>query len=109
MGEFNPVFEKAGMKRIGQYKLDAKRQAALDALRAMDVDPNSREFPFQVSRRRRVRDIVSAVVRDWYCGSTGGGEVRVDRQSPETLAQTFRGLIGSRPVYYLWQKEKDAA
>jgi len=109
MGEFNPVFEKAGMKRIGQYKLDTKRQAALDALRAMDVNPNSREFPLQVSRRRRVRDIVSAVVRDWYCGATAGGEVRVDRQSPETLAQTFRGLIGSRPVYYLWQKEKDAA
>ncbi len=108
MGEFNPVFEKAGMARIGQCKISRNRSVALEALRAMDIDPNSREFPMQVCRRRRVREIVTRVVHDWYCATTAGGESRVEHQSPHTLAQTFRGLIGSRPVYYLWKKEKAA-
>jgi len=106
MGEFNPVFEKAGMQRVGRYDVSPERQAALDALRAMDVDPMSRAFPILVSRRRRVRKIVAGVVRDWYAGTTGGGDRRVARQSPNLLAQTFRGLIGSRPVYYLWHRDR---
>ena len=39
MGEFNPVFERAGMKRIGQYKLSPDRESALAALRAMIEKP----------------------------------------------------------------------
>lgn len=105
MGEFNPVFERAGMERIGQYEIEPLRRKALDELRAMDVDPHSREFPLQVSRRRRVRAIVARVVYRWYAATTGGGESRVARQSPQTLAQTFRGLIGCRPVYYLWRRK----
>jgi hypothetical protein len=53
----------------------------------MGVDPNGREFTLQVCRRRRVREIVSRVVYDWYAATTGGGERRVERQSPELLAQ----------------------
>jgi len=106
MGEFNPVFEKAGMERIGQYDLSRDRQAALAQLREMDIDPTSREFPMLVCRRRSVREIVSRVVHAWYAGTTGGGGRRVARQSPQLLAQTFRGLIGSRPVYYLWKRSR---
>lgn len=108
MGEFNPVFEKAGMKRVGQYEIPPKSKAALDALRALEVDPNSREFTMHVCRKRRVREIVSRVVYDWYAATTAGAECRVERQSPQLLAQTFRGLIGSRPVYYLWKRSKAA-
>jgi len=108
MGEFNPVFEKAGMERVGQYEASASRQAAVAELRRIDVDPGSREFVLHVCRRRRVRQIVARVVRDWYAGTTGGGEARVARQSPEFLAQTFRGLIGARPVYYLWRRNAAA-
>jgi energy-coupling factor transporter ATP-binding protein EcfA2 len=108
MGEFNPVFEKAGMKRIGRYGIPAKPKAALEALQAMGVDPNSREFTMQVCRRRRVREIVSGVVYDWYAATTGGGGCRVERQSPQLLAQTFRGLVASRPVYYLWRRGRAA-
>ncbi len=104
MGEFNPVFEKAGMRSIGQCCISPRRQAALDKLQGMDVDPNAREFTLHVCRRRRVREIVSRVVHDWYAATTGGGERRVERQSPELLAQTFRGIIASRPVYYLWRR-----
>lgn len=105
MGEFNPVFEKAGMKRIGQYEVDRRRMSAFEALRAMDVDPNGPDFAVYVARRRRVRAVVAKVVYDWYAATTAGGECRVARQSPEFLAQAFRGLIGMRPVYYLWQRE----
>lgn len=106
MGEINPVFEKAGMQRIGQYDISKKRKIALNALKDLDVDPFGRDFPMQVSRRRRIREIVAGVVYDWYSATTAGGECRVDRQTPQFLAQTFRGLIGTRPVYYLWRRTK---
>ncbi len=102
MGEFNPVFERAGMIRVGQYDAPPGPQVALDLLRAMDVDPHSVEFAIQVARRPAVRTVVAHAVADWYSATTAGGEKRVERQSPEVLARTFRGLIGVRPVYYLW-------
>jgi GNAT superfamily N-acetyltransferase len=104
MGAFNPVFEKAGMRRIGQYDLSPRQSEALEALRKMDVDPSGRAFVTEVSRRQPVRKVVAKIVYDWYAATTAGGASRVERQSPEFLAQTFRGLIGSRPVYYLWRK-----
>ncbi len=106
MGEDNPVFEKAGMTRIGQCELSKDRKQALEELRRRGVDPFARDFPLQVCRRRRVREIVSRVVYCWYQATTAGGKRRVARQSPELLAQTFRNLIGARPVYYLWRRPK---
>ena len=106
MGEFSPVFEKAGMQRLGQYELTANRQNALAMLRELDVDPLSRVFPLQVARRPRVRRIVASVVHRWYASTIGGGETRAEGQSAQTLAHTFRGLIGNRPVYYLWHRSK---
>lgn len=104
MGEINPVFEKAGMKRIGRYDVQPSRKKAIDALRAMDVSPSSREFPGKVCRSRRVRAIVARVVHDWYRSTTSEPDVRMGRQSPHQLAEIFRGLIGLRPVYYLWKR-----
>ena len=108
MGEYNPVFERAGMKRIGQSDIPPAARAAVEALKALEVDPASRDFLLHVCRRRRVREIVAAVVYRWYSATTGGGEQRVARQSPQFLAQTFRGLVGLRPVYYLWQRSTAA-
>jgi len=104
MGEFNPVFEKAGMKRVGQYDVAPERKAVLESLRSMGVDPFARDFILHVCRRRRVRELVAGAVYDWYAATTAGGEKRVAHQSPDFLARTFRGLIGARPVYYLWKK-----
>lgn len=109
MGEFNPVFERAGMERVGQYDVAPKARAALEALRTMGVDPAAHDFLLHVSRRRGVRMIVSGVVEGWYAATTAGAERRVDHQSPEFLAQAFRGLIGSRPVYYLWRRKRGRA
>ncbi len=104
MGEHNPVFERAGMTRVGQYDISPQRKAALDTLRKMDVDPNHRDFVQEVCRKPTVRRLVAQVVHDWYAATTAGGESRVERQSPEFLAQTFHNLITTRPVYYLWKR-----
>jgi hypothetical protein len=108
MGEFNPIFEKAGMERIGQYEVSPKCQTALEALARLDVDVMGRDFVIQVGRRPCVREIVERVVFGWYSGTTGGGNHRVERQAPQFLAHAFRGLVGLRPVYYLWQRKEAA-
>ena len=59
------------------------------------------------SRRPALRRLVTDAVYDWYRASTGGGESRVLRQSPRYLAETFRQMLGSRPVYYLWCKDHE--
>ncbi len=106
MGSFNPVFEKAGMRRIGRCAVPPKQRAALKRLQSLGVHPNDRDFTIHVCRSRRVREIVSGVVHAWYSATTGGGAARVARQPPQTLARIFRGLIASEPVYYLWHRRK---
>jgi hypothetical protein len=75
MGEFNPIFERAGMTRVGQYDAPPDPKAALESLRAMDVDPQSTEFATHVARRPAVRAVAQAVA-DWYAATTAGGESR---------------------------------
>ncbi len=104
MGRVNPVFEKAGMIRIGECAAPNHRTKALAELKSIKVDPSGRDFVMQVSRRERVRRIVADTVYRWYAATTAGGERRVARQAPEFLAQIFRGLVGSKPVYFLWHK-----
>ena len=105
MGEVNPVFERAGMRRIGRCPAPPEQLEALAALRDLDVDPLAHDFELSVCRSPRVRSVVARLVGRWYRATTGGGERRVSRQSPQFLAQIFRGLVGSRPVYYLWDRD----
>ena len=105
MGEVNPVFEMAGMQRVGRCPAPPEQDEALKALRALDVDPFAHDFPSKVCRSPRVRSIVARVVFRWYRATTGGGGRRVSKQSPQFLAQIFRSLVGSRPVYYLWDRD----
>jgi hypothetical protein len=106
MGQVNPVFEKAGMKRIGVCATRRKQALAVNKLRALEVDPFGRDFEVQVCRRGRVRAVVAEVVHEWYRATTAGGARRVARQSPQFLARLFRSLVGVRPVYYLWQQKR---
>jgi ABC-type ATPase with predicted acetyltransferase domain len=56
MGEFNPVFEKAGMQRIGQYEVSPQRQAAAAALFRMGVgEPSAESSPKLCGRGTRER------------------------------------------------------
>jgi ABC-type hemin transport system ATPase subunit/GNAT superfamily N-acetyltransferase len=106
LGETNPVFERAGMIRVGRYECPVSATAAATQLRAMNIDPAAHDFAWQVARHRNVRAIVMGVVADWYAGTTGGGVARVTRQPAAFLARTFRSLISLRPVYYLWQNKR---
>jgi GNAT superfamily N-acetyltransferase len=102
MGAVHPVFDQAGMRRIGVVQAPGSRDTAVRALTKMGVDPLDADFVKQVRRRPAVRRIVAGAVADWYRSTTGGGERRVARQSTTFLAQTFRQLAGSQPVYFLW-------
>lgn len=105
MGAVNPVFEKAGMRRIGVCAGGPVCDQVLAELHGMGADPFSADFAEQVCRRLTVRRLVAQAAVAWYRGITGDGEHRVSRQTPTLLAQTFRQLAGSRPVYYLWARD----
>ncbi len=104
LGQVHPIFERAGMRRVGVYPLSRQRESAAAALRAMGVEPLSESLAQHVAWRPRVRELVRDVVASWYRGSTARGEWRADQQSPRVLAHTFRGLVGLRPVYYVWEQ-----
>lgn len=106
MGAVNPVFERAGMRRIGVCTPPKARQRTLAQLAELGADPHAADFETQVCRRPVVRRLVAAQVQQWYQATTGQGEQRVARQSPQMLARIFRGLAGLAPVYYLWEVGK---
>lgn len=104
MGTVNPVFEKAGMERIGLCPVPKTREKLLKQLAELDVHPQDPDFVSQVCRRPRVRRLVVAGIADWYrTVSTKSAESLQHKPAP-TLANLFRQLAGSRPVYYLWRK-----
>lgn len=104
MGLVNPVFERAGMERVGLCGAAPSTARALERLRAMGVDPLSAEFVGEACRRPAVRRVLLRAVADWYRGSTADGAERARRQEPSSLARTFRQLAGSRSAYYLWSR-----
>lgn len=106
MGAVNPVFEKAGMRCIGDCAAPRDQQRIADELRRMNVDPFSAEFEMHVCRQPRVRALVAEGVYRWYEATTTDGKDRVTRQSPRLLARLFRNVVGCQPVYYLWTSPK---
>lgn len=106
MGLVNPVFEKAGMERVGACELPKGQAELLDELRELNANPLAEEFEGDVESRPEVRTLVERAVGDWYGAMTGGGRERARRQSARVLAGTFRQLMGSQPVYYLWAADE---
>jgi len=104
MGSVNPVFERAGMERIGQCAVPAGRERLWRELRRLKVDPLGTDLVDQVKRRPVVRRLARRVLADWLRATTAGGERRVVRWGPEAVAVMFRQVVGSRPVYYLWRR-----
>jgi ABC-type iron transport system FetAB ATPase subunit/GNAT superfamily N-acetyltransferase len=106
LGEVNPVFERAGMRRIGVCPEPRAWRRVSEELAELGADPLSPEFAGQVARRPHVRRLVGRAVYRWYCSVTRGDVAarRVMGQSAVSLALTFRQLVGSRPVYYLWER-----
>lgn len=109
-GHFNPVFEKAGMIRLGTCPRSRRIGRAVAALQDHQVNAADRCFAGQIASRPEIRRIVQKQVEAWYASGTGGGRHRPMRQSPERLAMLFRSLLGLPPVYYLWsRRQKDRA
>jgi ABC-type lipoprotein export system ATPase subunit/GNAT superfamily N-acetyltransferase len=104
MGSVNPVFERAGMERIGQCAVPAGRAQLWRELRRLKVDPLGTDLVDQVKRRPVVRRLARRVIADWLRATTAGGERRVVRWGCEAVAVMFRQVVGSRPVYYLWRR-----
>ncbi len=106
MGAVNPVFAKAGMRAIGTCEPPAIRDEVLHALRAAGADPLGVDFTTHVCRRPAVREMVIRCVLHWYRATSTNAEEKLARQTPRELAQTFRQLAGSQPVYYLWAADE---
>jgi ABC-type iron transport system FetAB ATPase subunit/GNAT superfamily N-acetyltransferase len=105
MGQVNPVFDKAGMQRIGVCNPPAIRDESLALLRDAGVDPLGSDFVSQVCSRPMIRRVVAGTVYQWYRSTRGRSAEKIARQSPSDLARTYRQLAGSEPVYYLWSGE----
>lgn len=105
MAVINPVFDKAGMRRVGTIAPPLARKRTMMQLREAGADPLAADFVAQVCRRPSIRRLVKESVAHWYRTTTAGGERRVEHQSPRTLAQTFRQLAGSQPVYFIWSAD----
>lgn len=105
MGTVNPVFEKAGMERVGVCRSSPGSDRLIGWLRRHGADPTRPGFEGQVMNRPDVRAVVVDVVRRWYRATTGAGRDRVAAQSPMQVARTFRQLVWSQPVYYLWRRD----
>ncbi|MCL2330254.1 MAG: ATP-binding cassette domain-containing protein [Phycisphaerae bacterium] len=107
MAAINPVFTKAGMRRIGVCEPPAIRDQIVEQLRGLGADPLSADFVAQVCRRPAVRRLVVRCVFKWYQATSVNSEQKMSHQTPRELAQTFRQLAGSEPVYYLWSADDE--
>ncbi len=87
MGSVNPVFERAGMERIGQCAVPAGRERLWRELRRLKVDPLGTDLVDQVKRRPVVGRLARRVIADWLRATTAGGE----RRSVGAAAASIRG------------------
>ncbi|MFH1418095.1 MAG: AAA family ATPase [Planctomycetota bacterium] len=104
MGAVNPVFERAGMQRIGRCPLPRGRMELLRRLRKWDIDPFSPEFSRKIARYPRLRKLIEETIKSWVDRTQGTAKYRVEGRPPITLARAFRQIIGEPPIYYLWDK-----
>ena len=107
MGAVNPVFEKAGMNRIGQCPLPRGRMALVERLRKWKLDPFADDFGRRMARLPRVREMVEKTVQDWISSTHGAAQRDVSGRRASELVQFFRQIIGRPPIYYLWDRERE--
>lgn len=107
MGAVNPVFERAGMTRIGRCLVPRGRMALLERMRKLRLDPFNPDFARSVERLPRVRRLVQDTIRDWVETTQGGAKFRLFGRRPDELVRAFQQLLGDPPVYYLWDRERE--
>lgn len=104
MGSVNPVFERAGLTRVGRCPVPRGRLALLERLERWSIDPFAPDFPEVLARCPRVRKLVEATVRRWVVTTQGARQYRVEGRAAAALTSVFRQAIGEPPVYYLWDR-----
>lgn len=104
MGTVNPVFEKAGMHRIGQCPQPKGRLRLLERLAKWGIDPFSPDFAKQIGNRPRVRRLVEETIQDWSTSLHTPLKYTPDTRTPVQLSSAFRQLLGRPPMYYLWDR-----
>ena len=105
MGAVNPIFEKAGMTRIGRCPLPRGRLALLNRMRQMKLDPFTPDFDRKVALYPRIRELVERTIRDWVTSTQSAAPYDVAHRTPLELAAVFRQIIGEPPMYYLWDRD----
>ena len=105
MGAVNPVFERAGMRRVGRCPPPRGRRELLERIRKISGDPFSPDFPRRINCCPRVRRMVEQTVADWVRTTQGGHQYQLVGKPPSELARAFRQIIGEPPIYYLWDRE----
>jgi ABC-type ATPase involved in cell division len=105
MGAINPVFERAGMRRVGQCPLPRGRLELLQRMRRSNIDPFAPDFVLRITRCPRVRRLVEQTIEDWVGRTQSAAQYRVDGRPPTELAHVFRQIIGEPPIYYLWDRD----
>lgn len=105
MGAVNPVFEKAGLTRVGRCPLPKGRLALLARMRKWNIDPFAADFSMRIARCPRVRAMVEKTVNQWVEATQGGMNYRVHGRPAAELARAFRQLLGRPPIYYLWDRQ----
>jgi hypothetical protein len=106
MGAVNPVFERAGMNRIGRCPLPPGRMKLLERMRDWNLDPFSPGFPKQIARYPRVRRLVEQTIMDWVSALHRASAYDAHGRPPLELTRAFRQLIGAPPIYYLWDRDR---
>lgn len=105
MGAVNPIFEKAGMTRIGRCPLPRGRLTLLNRMRQMKLDPFAPDFDRRVALYPRIRELVERTIRDWVSSMQSAAPYDVAHRTPLELAAVFRQIIGEPPMYYLWDRD----
>ncbi len=105
MGSINPVFERAGMSKIGQCPLPKGRLQLLERMKRNGVDPFDATFADQIAQHAHVRKLVKRTINDWVEAQYGEARYQVDKKTSTQLAETFRQCLGKPPMYYLWDRK----
>jgi hypothetical protein len=107
LGEVHPVFEKSGMRRVGACEIPKSMGKAISQLRLAGADPLAADFVSHVCRRPAVRRIALNAIAEWHRVTSRSSRTDSLLNRPSRIAQLFRQLAGSRPVYYLWAADED--
>ncbi len=102
MGAVNPIFERAGMVRLGLAGRPARQAQACLSLRCLRVDPLAVGFEGLVARRPAVRRIVARCVEKWLSATTGRPDGQARTMTARQLAAAYLQVMHAQPLYYLW-------